>query len=337
MNVAVSAKHLAASKSTVWGVRLEPNGHETWDRYELGKLIASGGMGAVHELFPEFRPPLVAKLFGDGMLTRMKGDPKIAMRLAALVRNRSLIANELAFATWPRRMLFWKERPRGKDEITDTIIGFTMPRLDGTISLHELLMAEDRRLRLTPDHTAFIAISLADQLNRLHRHKWGFVFGDLSPNNVHVSTDFKAVTFIDTDSFQFEYQASKYSFTLEALTKGYKSPGADAQLKKAGRLTAAHDDFVLAILIFELLMMNRNRPRHPFQTMKTPLDTMISKRAFPFDDPQTYRLPAGCLEAYKSYPEPIRQAFTRTFTTPSTVTAEEWTVLLTQCRRFLRQ
>lgn len=337
MNLAVSHKIPASSQSPVWGVRIEPDGQETWGRYDLGTLIAKGGMGAVHEIYPQFKPPIVAKLFGDKMLARVKGDTKIAMRLAALVRNRSTIAKDLGFATWPRRMLFSKERPTSKKEITDTIIGFTMTKLERTSSLQELMMDDHRRLRLTAEHTAFIAITLADQINRLHKHGWGFIFGDLSPNNVHVASDFSSVTFIDADSFQFEYEASKYSFTLEALTKGYKSPGADEQLMRAGRLTRAHDDFVLAILIFQLLMMNQKVPRHPFQSLQEPLDMMISKRAFPFDEPQKHPVPEICLHAYRTFPEQIRNAFSRTFTTPSTVSAEEWTLLLSNCRRFLRQ
>lgn len=326
----------AAGDIHIWGARLDPKGNDDWTRYRLGKEIGKGGMAAVHEIFPEYRDPIVAKLFGADMLARIKGDPKIAMRLAALVRNRAKIGSELKFATWPRRMLFSKERPGSKQEIADTVIGFTMPRLRNTLSLQDLMMDPERRLRLTPEHTAYIAITLADQINRLHKHEWGFVFGDLSPNNVHISTDFNSVTFIDTDSFQFDFEASKYTFTLGGITKGYKSPGVEDQLRNTGRVTAAHDDFVLAILLFQLFMTDRKVPRHPFQYADTPLDAMIAKRDFPFDNPQTYRVPAPCLSAYATFPAPIQQAFSRSFTTPTPVSAAEWTMILSDYRRSLR-
>lgn len=332
---ALAAKHSAPPFTTVWGARLEAD-KETWDRYTLGQQIAKGGMGAVYEIFPEYRPALVAKLFGDKMIARMKGDPKIARRLAALVKHRAEINKGLDFATWPRRMLFSKERPKGTTEIANTIIGFTMPRLERTISLQELLFAPDRKLRLTSHDTIFIAITIADQLNKLHSHDWGFVFGDLSPNNVHVATDFKKVTFIDTDSFQFNFQAEQYTFNLQGLTDGYKSPGVDDQLRMTGRVTPAHDDFVLAILIFMLLMMDKGVPRHPFQSMQTPLNSLIAKRAFPFDNPHTYPLPQNCKDAYAKFTPQLRAAFTRTFTTPRTVTAAEWTQILHEYRRCLR-
>lgn len=320
----------------IWGARLDPNGKDDWIRYRLGNRIGKGGMASVHEIYPEYMDPIVAKLFDDEMLARIKGDPKIAMRLAALVRNRAKIGKELKFATWPRRMLFSKERPNGKREIADSVIGFTMRKLQNTVSLQDLMMDPERRLRLTPEDTAYITTTLADQIHNLHKHEWGFVFGDLSPNNVHVGTDFRSVSFIDTDSFQFDFEASKYSFTLGGITKGYKSPGVDEQLRKTGRVTAAHDDFVLAILIFQLLMMDRQVPRHPFQYADTPLDVMIAKRAFPFDTPHTYRVPPSCLNAYATFPPAIRQAFSRTFTTSTPVSAAEWTMILSDYRRSLR-
>lgn len=320
----------------VWGARLDSGGNESWTPYRIGKRIGKGGMGSVHEFTPVPQTPMLAKLFSPDMLARIKGDPKIAMRLAALAAHRDDIANALGFATWPRRMLFTKQRPRDKREIADTIVGFTMVRLQNTISLNQLLMDPDRRIRLTPHDTAHIAITLADQIGRMHKHKWGFVFGDFSPNNVHVGVTFKSVSFIDTDSFQFDFDASKYSFTLGGITPGYKSPGVDQQLKQTGRVTPAHDDFVLAIHLFQLFMVDRQMPRHPFQTLDTPLDVMISKRAFPFDNPSAYPVPRPCLDAYASVPPPIRAAFSRSFTTPATVSAEEWSLLLSEYRRSLR-
>lgn len=332
----VLTKPATIGTTQIWGARIEPDGSDTWDRYELGPFIAGGGMGVVHELLPRFKQPIVAKLFNDAMIARIKGDPKIAMRLAALVRHRAIIAESLSFATWPRRILFNKHKPRDTTDIADSIIGFTMLKLDRTFSLHELEMAEDRRLRMTPSDTAHIAITIADQLSRMHAHPWGFVFGDLSPNNIHVTPDFKKVFFIDTDSFQFNFEAAKYTFTLGGITEGYTSPGAEQQLKATGRVSATHDDFVLAIHIFMLLMMDRRVPRHPFQSLQTPLNALIERRAFPFDNPQSYPVPAVCLDAYRSFPPSLRQAFTRTFTTPTPVTAREWTKLLSDYRRSLR-
>jgi DNA-binding helix-hairpin-helix protein with protein kinase domain len=330
-------KNEAPHVTNVWGALFSPTGNDSWTPYRIGNRIGKGGMGTVHEFTPASQSPMLAKLFNPAMLARIKGDPKIAMRLAALVAHRDDIANTLGFATWPRRMLFTKQNPRDKREIADTVVGFTMVRLQNTISLQQLLMDPDRRIRLTPEHTAKIAELLTEQISRMHKHKWKFVFGDFSPNNIHVRINFKTVSFIDTDSFQFDFDASKYTFTLGGITPGYKSPGVEDQLKQTGRVTSAHDDFVLAIHLFQLFMLDRQMPRHPFQTLDIPIDTMIAKRAFPFDNPAAYPVPQPCLQAYSTVPPFIRAAFTRTFTTPATVTAEEWAILLADYRRFLRR
>lgn len=337
MNAASPATTRNATANTLLhGVRIEPDASESWVTYSLGKRLGKGGMANVHEIFPETNPRLLAKLFNDDMRNRIKGDPKIAMRLAALVRHRAEIAESLNFATWPRRILFSKASPNGPAEIAATIVGFTMTRLTNTISLHELMMNEKRRLRLTRDHTAVIAIMMADQIARMHKHPWGFVFGDLSPNNIHVDVDFKAVTFIDTDSFQFSFDANKYSFTMGGITPGYSSPGINAQLKATGRATKAHDDYVLAILLFQLFMMEQGVPRHPLQTLKTPIQQLIEKRIFPYLDPAAYPLPQICIDAYAAFPQCFKDAFVRSFTTPHTVTSEEWTRILSEHRRSLR-
>ncbi len=282
MMPALAAKLPSTEGASVFGVSLNDPKNEDWTVYQVGKSLNAGGFGSVHLLTPLMKHPLVAKIYTEAMRERIKRDPKIAMRLVALAQHRLAITEALPFAVWPRRVLFAKKKPDGANDIAANILGFTMLQLMGTTSLFELMTNPEKRLRIQPVDIAHIAISIADQLARLHRHPWKFVFGDLSPNNIHVTNDYKAVHFIDTDSFQFDFQTGKYAFPPENLTRFYKSPGAEDAIRKKQRITAVHDDFVLAVLIFQLLMTMDNVPRHPFQCLDKGVDAMIEGRIFPF-------------------------------------------------------
>ncbi len=98
-----------------------------------------------------------------------------------------------------------------------------MAELVGTVSLATLITDERTRFRLQRGQTAHILATIADQLSRMHKHGWGFVFGDMSPSNIHITHDHSKVLFIDTDSFQFDYtEGAPFSFAITGLTPGYK-------------------------------------------------------------------------------------------------------------------
>lgn len=315
-----------------WGARLHPQ-KDDYFKFTLGEPMGTvGGAGAVYQLMPRSEPPLVAKVYNDRVLQLIRNDRKYAQRIIALALHRDDLAKSLPFATWPRRLIFAQKNPADPQQ---ELLGFTMERLVGTTSLIDLITQKNTRFKITPDTTAFLCITLADQIARMHRHPWTFVFGDLSPNNVHVTANLAQVRFIDTDGFQFDYNNGKYTFRLSGLTTGFKSPGADAALQKTGRLTTTHDDFVLAILLFMLLMADKNMPIHPFQCGDTPEDVRIEKRQFPLSDPAQFPLPAPVTAAWNTLPLELRDTFTRTFTGPTPVPAAEWVTILTNYRRCL--
>lgn len=324
---------MLAKGAQAWGALLKsPN--DDYTQYKISDPLQEGGSGSVHHLLPRTVPPLVAKLYKPETIARIRTDKKFMQRIVVLAAHREELIKDLPFATWPRRLLFTEKEPRS---VQQSLIGFTMAQLVGTTSLTELFFHEPARVRLTPDHTVHIATVLADQVARLHRHPWGFVVGDLSPNNVHVSHDFNHIHLIDTDAFQFDYNNGAYAFELSGLTPSYKSPGAEAAMSITGRVTATHDDFVLAILIFMLLMMNAGYPVHPFNALDHTEDELIENRAFPFDDPQRFPVNPAILQTYRTLPDEVRAAFTTAFTQRKPVPAANWTGILTQSRRLLRR
>lgn len=315
-----------------WGARLHPQ-KDDYFQFTLGEPMGTaGGAGAVYQLMPRSTPPLVAKVYNDRVLQRIRTDKKYAQRIIALALHRDELAKALPFATWPRRLIFSERSPADPQQ---ALLGFTMERLVGTVSLLDVITQKNARVRITPDVTAFLAITLADQVARLHRHPWTFVFGDLSPNNIHVTANLNQVRFIDTDGFQFDYNNGKYAFALSGLTPGFKSPGADAALQNSGRLTTTHDDYVLAILIFMLLMADQGMPTHPFQCGDAPEDTRIEIRQFPLAEPGKFRLPPPVVAAFNAIPETLRNTFIRTFTANVPLPAAEWVSVLSEHRRCL--
>lgn len=318
-----------------WGVKPNHPEEDDWFQYTVGDRVGGvGGAGVVHRLAPDTEPPLVGKFYNDAILSHIRGDEKYFLRVILPALNRNLLMDDLPFATWPRRVLFDMHDPDGR-KIRDHLIGFTMPLLIGTTSLHDLIHRDQARLRLTAHGTVHIATTIASQLAQMHRHAWGFVFGDMSPTNIHISHDHAKVHFIDVDSFQFDYDGGAYSFFLSGLTPTFTSPGARAAIDAKSRVTAAHDDFVLAILIFMMLMADKGYPVHPFSSLDSDEDELIEARQFPFDNPAKHPVSDAELKGYRELPDDIREAFSKTFTRTPPVTASEWTVLLTNLRRSL--
>lgn len=315
-----------------WGARLHSI-KDDYFKFTLGEPMGTaGGAGAVYQLMPRTEPPLVAKLYNDKVLNIIRSDKKYAQRIIALAFHRDELAKSLPFATWPRRIIFTHKNP---DDAQQALLGFTMERLVGTTSLIDLITQQNARLKITPDTTAYLCITLANQVALLHRHPWAFVFGDMSPNNIHVTADLAQVRFIDTDGFQFDYNNGKYNFRLSGLTPGFKSPGSDAVMQSHGRLTSTHDDYVLAILLFMLLMADKGMPIHPFQSGDTPEDARIERRQFPLAETAQFPLPKPVIDAWNTRPHELRATFIRAFTAPTPVKAAEWVKVLSNYRRCL--
>lgn len=314
----------------MWGARLRPSS-EDYFHHTLGPPVAEkGGAGTVFKLLPQSLPPLVAKLYNDDMLPRIRGDKNFSDRLIALALHRDELARDLPFATWPRRLLLSQKQPANVQAV---LLGFTMEQLSGSVSLRDLIYEPSARLKLKPTDTAYLGISLADQVAKLHRHPWTFILGDMSLKNFHVSADLKQMRIIDTDGFQFEYNGS-HSFRLSGLTDGFKSPEAAAS-KTLGRLTTTHDDYVLAILLFMMLMADKGAPTHPFQCSDMSEDENIKRKQFPLSDTGRFPLPKPVVEAWRSLPQTLQDAFVRTFTGAVPIPAAQWVTLLSDYRRLL--
>jgi len=177
--------------------------------------------------------------------------PDIEVRLEALKRHQAAQFGgdhgEHVHLSWPL------ERLVDGDGAT---IGLVMPRIDG-VKLSALTDRKDRLDALnTPTWSTLVTIAerTARLVDRLHRA--GVIVGDLSPANVLV-TRTGHVTLIDCDTVQFVDPMAGQQHECRKITPDYAPP---VSTDGSNLLTESHDDFSLAVLVTQLLMVGQ----HPY-------------------------------------------------------------------------
>lgn len=150
---------------------------------------------------------------------------------------------------WPKALL------RTAD---DSYIGYLMPDMRSQFLPFDCLLMPEIRCTDLPAATWATALAAATSLVRLvvDLHAAGYVVGDMKKENLWVD-ERGNVAISDVDSFQFTDHSTGF-FPCTSRTPGYMAPEV---IGVAGpRLDDASDDFVLAILVHELLMLGM----HPF-------------------------------------------------------------------------
>lgn len=218
---------------------------------ELGGQLDEGGEGVVYEVVGL---PLVAKLLLE------PSDPEeLSRRLASLLRRgRSprmarLLTGEPPRLAWPTATVRVVARA-AKDA---PVHGFLMPDMRRWFRPLSHLLQPALRAAAFPGATWSTSLAAAATLARLvaDLHDAGYVVGDLKPSNLWVD-EHGNVGASDVDSFQFSDGTA--TFRCLARTPDYTAPEC---LRDANALPDAQtDDFVLAIVIYQLLLDGM----HPF-------------------------------------------------------------------------
>ncbi|WP_404868320.1 hypothetical protein ACI1MP_09395 [Kitasatospora griseola] len=216
-------------------------------RWRLAEQVGQGGEGVVFAVAD--RPGLVAKLVPHP--TDPAGHRE---RIGRLVRRRRephtarLLSGELGTLAWP---LLAVRTVRGEGH------GYLMADLRPRHQpLDRLLHAADRERHLPGADwaTALRAVAaLAALVAAVHAE--GYVVGDLKPGNVWVDGR-GSVALSDLDSWQFADRGTL--FESRPRTPGYTAPERIADPSAAP--TRSADDFVLAVLVHQVLMAGL----HPF-------------------------------------------------------------------------
>lgn len=143
-------------------------------------------------------------------------------------------------------------------DASGNFLGFTMRLVAGYRALHELYSPKSRKLHFPKADYRFL-VRVAQNVARAVAtvHQAGCIIGDLNHSGVLVGQD-ATVALIDADSFQFSLKGHSYPCVVG--TEDFTPPELHGgSLAKVIR-TQAHDNFGLAVAIFQLLAMGK----HPY-------------------------------------------------------------------------
>ncbi len=322
----------------------------TGEKFVLERAVNRGGEAQIWTIQQD--PHLVAKLYH-------KPTAEHKTKLAAMIATPLSRSGSHPTVAWPLQVLYQKER----------FVGYLMPRAASSLPLfHYYNPARRRRLGLPHAWPRFLhrtAQNLAAAVELVHAH--GHIIGDLNESNVLV-TQTALVTLVDTDSFQIRYGTTTprpqnwlgVSPSLQLYRCGvgkaeYTPPELQGVDFKGVDRTSQHDNFALAILIFNLLMDGF----HPFAgVLTTPASVGrvdlygIKHGLFPYlhrgpdgsnsgqnNGPLVVQPPPNAPAFAQLYPS-LQEAFRRTFADGHAhperrVSAKEWKKILHEAEAAL--
>jgi DNA-binding helix-hairpin-helix protein with protein kinase domain len=241
----------------------------------LGSELGSGGEGGVYEL--RDRLDVVVKLY------RKPLDPEKSAKITTMAK----FANDrlLKLTAWPTEPVV---------SGTGAVVGFTMAKITG----HKLAFRlSSPKLRLQEFPTAswqFLIHSAANTARAFSAvHDLGHVIGDVKQENLFIGEK-ATVCLIDCDSYQITINGSRWF--CEVGTPTHQPPELqNIRTYKGVVRTPNHDNFGLAVIIFQMLFMGR----HPFSgrflgTGEMPMERAISECRFAYSSnaAATQMLPA---------------------------------------------
>ncbi|MBC8142856.1 MAG: hypothetical protein H7Y38_15635, partial [Armatimonadetes bacterium] len=220
----------------------------------LGSLLAKRGEGSVYDL-PD-RRHLVAKVYHKPTYERSE-------KLQAMVAAQTPGLSRLA--AWPVETLHARKGGEA--------IGFLMPKIAGAEEVHVLYGPRSRKERFPNATWQFLvhtATNIARSFAVVHEH--GHVIGDVNHGNLLVTQN-ATVSLIDCDSFHLRLDEKLFPCGVGVST--HTPPELqETNFTRADR-TANHDNFGLAVLLFQILFMGR----HPFSGQFTGKGDMPIERA----------------------------------------------------------
>ncbi len=275
------------------------------NEFALGEKIGSGGEGTVYSCADV---NLVAKIYHEP-ITDEKAEK---LRWMAANKNEKLLKT----AAWVADVLL--DKPGGK------VVGFTMPNVKAK-EIHELYSLKSRRVYF-PEATWHFLVNTAANVARAFYslHKNSHVMGDVNHGNCVVLAD-GTVKLIDCDSYGINRGDFRYACEVGVAT--HLAP--ELQGKDLSRVTreTKHDNFGLAVIIFQLLFLGR----HPFAgnflgEEDKSIEECIRELRFAYGDGAEFRRvkqPPGTLPLNAASPR-IALMFERAFLTEDRPEPREW-------------
>ncbi|MFP4439412.1 MAG: helix-hairpin-helix domain-containing protein [Chloroflexaceae bacterium] len=293
----------------------------------LDDQLAEGGEATVYRVAG--RPELLAKIYKT---PRAGYDQKLAWMIAHPPAAAPQARQHAALA-WPTALLYAAD---------GTFAGYQMPYIRHTVALLEVFNPRLRRQPLpgfTGRYLYRAARNLAASLHALHAR--GYVIGDLSESNVLV-TPTALVTIIDADSFQVQGDGQVFFCPVGKLE--YTPPELQGKDLQETLQSPLHDNFGLAVLIFQLLMAGS----HPFRSRwlgagdAPPLAEKIRQGLYPYATPAPKLVAPPPRHTLDHLPPEVGQLFQRCFVAGHTQPevrpgAREWAQTLAAAEQSLVQ
>ena len=281
--------------------------------FHLAKQIGKGGEGAVYEA--KEQNDIALKLYWPDKA------PSRRDKIAAMASAQWYKAN--SFVAFPIDVLF---SPSG------AFVGFIMKKVDGSKPVHMLYSPASRKVEFARANFKFLVRSAGNIARAVASvHATGCVIGDVNHSGILVSNKATS-TLIDSDSFQVI--ASSNKFLCQVGTPEYTPPELQgARFDRVSR-TSNHDNFGLAVLVFQILFMGR----HPFSGIyqgqgDMPLERAINEDRFAYStQPATTKMkPPPGAPLLTDFPVYIGQTFEKAFGRAGRTlrpSASEWVSLL---------
>lgn len=283
----------------------------------MGKQINEGGEGRILEIVND-----------SGLLLKQYNVPTSDKEQKIKVLSRLCNLPGITEVSVPLSPVYSKP---GSD--SSEFLGFIMPRIKNAEILFTYLDPHESHRRypsITTKQRYILAHNLAAQVSKIH--SWDHtVLGDINFSNILVSDQLKTYV-IDFDSVQ---HTNGRVYTCPASMAEFEAPEGR---EKNNIITKAHDEFALAILIFQLLRMGE----YPFNgKLKQPVDEsqiglyLKNKGIYPYAKNNVAVPPDGIMP-YDWLEPQLRAQFRRTFhdgsKNPSKRTsASEWQQTIRKC------
>lgn len=289
------------------------------EEINLDRIIGSGGEGKIYNL--RDKDDVVAKIYN-----RRIGEEK-SDKLSAMVRLQNPRLTRIS--AWPIDTLH--------SERSGPIEGFTMKKVLGK-SIHLLYSPKSRVVEFPSagwDFLLHAAVNLARTFAVVH--ECGHVIGDVNHSNAYIQND-ATVMLIDCDSFQINDSGRKYLCEVGVMT--HQPPELQNISTFRGVVREEnHDNFGLAVLIFQLLFMGR----HPFSGKylgegEMPIERAIQEYRFAYGLSAKSRLmeePPNTI-SINAVPEEVFELFQRAFIKEQRPKALEWVLALGRLRTRLK-
>ncbi|PKK94341.1 MAG: hypothetical protein CVV61_00115 [Tenericutes bacterium HGW-Tenericutes-6] len=298
------------------------------------KPIGSGGEGSVFKL--QKNPNILVKIYADRALERM---PDIEHKIKAMVKKKPglLDYNGLTIIAWPSYVIY-NENKR--------FVGYLMKRVQAKNQLSHVITPGLQKAKF-PNITWYdrlvISINLAKVTSFLHKNDT--VIGDINTSDFFVYPGFE-IGVVDTDSFQVTSENGL--FHCKVFTPDYTPPEVIEAKKRTSfeiKRIPNHDNYGIAILIFQILMMGV----HPFSARikgimgfdGNAINYNMEKEIFPYFPYNPSIMPPKNAMPFSFFPKYIQDLFIRAFDKNKHVinrpTSDEWVNGLRQLKDHLKK